>query len=143
MTHCSQHTNFLSLSHGLPSKKAAYLAIALQFSNRNALKGSLTNIIRKFSMFLAKFEFSADPPTSSHELYEVFVMARFSHSRSTAVHQCQHHHWDEDSNEDNHRIFLFQISQPNREILPGWRRCGGVPCGSWHRRARRRASAPA
>jgi hypothetical protein len=90
--HCSQHTNFLSLSHGLPSKKAASLVIALQSSNRNALKGRLINIIRKYSMVLAKFEFSADPPTSSHEDDEVFIMARFSHSRSTASHQCQHHH---------------------------------------------------
>jgi hypothetical protein len=41
-----------------------------------------------------------------------------------------------------------QNSEPHfhrksREILPGWRRCGGAPCGSWRRRARRRASAPA
>jgi hypothetical protein len=49
--HCSQHTNFLSLSHGLPSKKAASLVIALQSSNRNALKGRLINIIRKYSGF--------------------------------------------------------------------------------------------
>jgi hypothetical protein len=63
----------------------AYLAMALQCSTRNTETKNEQD--KKMGVFLAKFEFSANPPTNSEN-----TMASLTHSRSTTTnHQHQHH----------------------------------------------------